>query len=94
MYRKCINTQCIEHPQCRRIGKTFLNYEGFESELSFMSTFSPLYLQEIVQNVEAESQNPYLKEYDCYVMAILSHGNRGVIYGMDTERVSVKIDFC
>ena len=44
-----------------------------------------------MQNVEAESQNPFLKEYDCYVMAILSHGNRGVIYGMDTERVSVKI---
>ena len=55
-----------------------------------MSSFSS-FLQEIVQNVEAESQNPYLKDYDCYVMAILSHGNRGVIYGMDTERVSVKI---
>ena len=53
-----------------------------------MSRFSSLYLQEIVQNVETESQNPFLKEYDCFVLAILSHGNRGVIYGIDTERVS------
>ena len=41
-----------------------------------------------MQNVETESQNPFMKEYDCFVLAILSHGNRGVIYGIDTERVS------
>ncbi len=46
--------------------------------------------QEIVQNIYAERQNPDLKRYDCFIMVILSHGNRGVIYGMDTERVSTQ----
>ncbi len=37
--------------------------------------------------VDTERQNPEMKNYDCFVMAILSHGNRGSIYGVDTEKV-------
>ncbi len=47
-----------------------------------------MYLQELKKLVNDERQKEEYKKHDCFVMALLSHGNRGNIFAFDSEEVS------
>ena len=57
---------------------------GFDIEV-----YSNLFAKEIERKISAKSEDIQLKNYNCLIVCILSHGSRGFISGSDGEQVSI-----
>ena len=48
-----------------------------------------LFSQEMMDAIELEAKSDH-SNYDCFACAVLTHGGRGIFYGVDGETVSAK----